>query len=81
MGFMMKSELIAQQLHEQPFKPFDIRTSDGRVYTVDHPDFLMRDRIGDLVYYVTEDNREIKIALSRIVSLEVTNTPHGLTLS
>lgn len=78
---MIKSESIAQQLHEQPFKPFDIRTSDGRVYTVDHPDFLMRDRIGDLVYYVTEDNREIKIALSQIVSLEVTNAPHGLTLS
>ncbi len=78
---MIKSEIIAQQLHEQPFKPFDIRTSDGRVYTVDHPDFLMRDRIGDRVYYVTEDNREIKIALSQIVSLEVTNTPHGLTLS
>lgn len=75
---MIKSEIIAQQLHAQPFQPFDIRTSDGRVYTVDHPDFLMRDRIGDPVYYVTDDNREIKIALSQIVSLEATNSPRAV---
>lgn len=75
---MIKSEIIAQQLHPQPFQAFDIRTSDGRVYTVDHPDFLMRDRAGELVTYMAEDNREIKIALSQIVSLEVTNSPRAV---
>jgi hypothetical protein len=74
---MMKSQNIADQLHRQPFTPFDIKTSDGRVYTVDHPDFLMRDRVGDVVFYVTDDNRPVTIALAHIVALEVTNSPRA----
>lgn len=71
----MKDEKIREFLHRQPFAPFDIRTSDGRVYTVDHPDFLMRSRDGKVIYLITEDDREILIDVQHIVSLEVANRP------
>jgi hypothetical protein len=58
----------------QPFAPFDIKVSDRRVYTVDHPDFLMRSRDNRTIMFVTEDNREIALAMAHITSLEVANT-------
>ena len=58
----------------QPFAPFDIRVSDGRVYTVDHPDFLMRSRNGRTFTFTTEVDREIVIDLAHVTSLEVANT-------
>jgi hypothetical protein len=59
-----------------PFEPFDIRTSDGRAYMVDSPMYLARSREGDIVTYFTpEDDREVKIRVSQIVSLEVANRP------
>ena len=42
----MTAERIQEFMHNAPFQPFDIRTSDGRVYTVDHPDFIARSRDG-----------------------------------
>ncbi|HSI32884.1 MAG: hypothetical protein ACAI43_12300 [Phycisphaerae bacterium] len=71
----MTDEKIRDYLHRQPFQPFDIRVSDGRCYTVDHPDFLMRSRGGRLVYLVTEDDREIVLDVEHIVSMEVANRP------
>ena len=58
----------------RPFQHFDMRTSDGRVYTVDHPDFLSRPRDGTFVIHTTEDNRVIIIDLAHVTSLEVANT-------
>ncbi|MGB7156427.1 MAG: hypothetical protein WBD40_00085 [Tepidisphaeraceae bacterium] len=63
-------------LDADPFEPFDIRTSDGRAYMVDARQFLARSREGDIVTYFTpEDDREVKIRVSQIVSLEVANRP------
>ena len=36
----MKMDKIREFLRRQPFQPFEIRTSEGRVYTVDHPEFI-----------------------------------------
>jgi hypothetical protein len=58
----------------QPFAAFDIKMSDGRVYTIDHPDFLMRSRDNRTIMFVTEDNCEAALALIHITSLEVANT-------
>jgi len=58
-----------------PFAPFDIRTADGQVYTVDHPDFLTVSRRGDKIIYITEDDRIVLIDCSQIVSLEISNRP------
>jgi hypothetical protein len=59
-----------------PFRPFDIRTSDGRAYFVDSPDYFARSREGDVVtYYTPEDDRAVTIRVAHIVSLEVANRP------
>lgn len=65
-----------KEFHERrPFKPFDIRVSDGRVCTVDHPEFLMQSRSGRVVTFTTEDDREIVIDAGHVTSLEIANTP------
>ena len=56
-----------------PFQPFDIRVSDGRAYTVDHPDFLSRSRTGKFVAYTTDNDRVIIIDLGRVTTLEIIN--------
>ena len=71
----MKEEKIIEYWRRQPFVPFDIRTSDGRCLTVDHPDFLSRSRDGRCIYLVTEDDRQIAIDILHIVSLELANRP------
>ena len=70
----MSDDRVKEFLRAQPFRAFDIRVSDGRVYTVDHPDFLSRSRDGTFVTYTTEDNRVIIIDLAHMTSLEVVNT-------
>jgi hypothetical protein len=59
----------------EPFVPFDIRTSDGRAYLVDSPDYFARSRKGDIVTYFTEDDRAVTIRVEHVVSLEVANRP------
>jgi hypothetical protein len=71
----MPIEKLIEYWKRQPFAPFDIKMSDGRVYTVDHPDFLMRSRDNRTIMFVTEDNREVALALVHITSLEVANSP------
>ena len=58
----------------RPFQPFDIRVSDGRVYTVDHPEFLSHSRSGGFIVYTTEDDRVIIIDLTHVTSLEIINS-------
>lgn len=70
----MSDDRVKEFVRAQPFRPFDIRVSDGRVYTVDHPDFLSRSRDGSFITYTTDDNRVIIIDLAHVTSLEVVNT-------
>jgi len=67
---------ILELVDADPFQPFDIRTSEGRAYLVDSPDYFARSREGDTVtYYTPEDDRAVIIRVSQIVSLEVANRP------
>ena len=70
---MIKTANIRQYYQAQPFEPFDIRMSDGRVYTVDHPEFLHLSRKGNVIYYSTDDDRLVTLAVSQVTSLENTN--------
>ena len=74
---MIKIADIREYMGSRPFDPFEIRTSDGRVYTVDHPDFLSMTHAGNVIYYVTDDDRLITIAVSQIVALEKRNSPQA----
>jgi hypothetical protein len=70
---MIRNSNLRQYYRAQPFDPFEIRMFDGRVYTVDHPEFLLLSHKGNVVYYMTEDDRLITLAVSQITSLEKTN--------
>jgi hypothetical protein len=72
----MQDEQIVEFIRRAPFIPFDIRTSDGRVYTVDHPEFIARSRDGRTVtFYTPEDSRLVVIDTAQIVALELANRP------
>ena len=72
-GFFKRNLELADA---KPFQPFDIRTSDGRAYLVDSPDYFARSRAGDVItYYTPEDDRAVTIRVAHIVSLEVANRP------
>ena len=72
---MINTSDIAAYIRSQPFDRFDIRMSDGRVYTVDHPEFVHMSRKGNVIYYSTDDDRLITIAVSQITTLEKSNAP------
>jgi hypothetical protein len=73
---VMESRRVLEIVDADPFLPFDIRTSDGRVYQVDSPQFLARSREGDVItYYTLEDDRAVTIDVKHIVSIEVANRP------
>ncbi|MEZ0263358.1 MAG: hypothetical protein ACAI43_01430 [Phycisphaerae bacterium] len=71
----MKSDRIREFVKRAPFIPFDIKTTDGRVYLVDHPEFLSVSRNGDTIVYFTEDDRIAVIDVDQIVALELSNRP------
>ena len=67
---------ILELVDADPFQPFDIRTSDGRAYFVDSPEYSARSREGDIIVYFTpEDDRAATIRVSQIASLEIANRP------
>ena len=68
---------ITEYHQTRPFEPFDIRLSDSRVYTVDHPEFLSLSRNGNALYFSTDDGRLVTIAISQITTLERRNAPRA----
>lgn len=70
----MDYDKIKEYHERRPFQPFFIRSSDGRVYEVDHPEFLKQSRNRKTVVYTTEDDRDVTIDANQITALEVANT-------
>ena len=71
----MHFERIVEFIRRQPFQSFDIKMSDGRVYSVDHPEFVSVSRNGHVVVYQTEDDRTLFLDMHHITTLEVSNRP------
>ncbi len=70
----IRLEHVKSYLDHAPFRPFGIKTTDGRVYSVDHPEFLFISRDQSVIVYETEDYRLVTIGLSQIAALEIANT-------
>ena len=66
----MTMDKISAFWKRQPFVAFNIRVMDGRVYKVDHPDFLLRSRDGKTLRFVMEDDRVVGIDVAQITRLE-----------
>ena len=71
---MTPAELI-DLFDRTPFIPYDVRTSDGRVYRVDHSEFVMRSRDASSMYFKTDDDRLVRIDTHHIVAVEDVNSP------
>jgi hypothetical protein len=72
----MEGKVVLDFIRREPFLPFDIRTTDGRVYTVDHPAFISITRDHSvLLYQNPEDDRTLRIDTANIVTLEVASDP------
>jgi hypothetical protein len=75
-NYGMQGKKVQEFIRRQPFVPFDIKTSDTRVYTVDHPEFISITRDLSIILYQTpEDDRTVWIDTANIVALEVANRP------
>lgn len=70
----IRLEHVKSYLEHAPFRPFEIKTTDGRVYSVDHPEFLFISRDQSVIVYEADDYRIVTIALSQIAALEVANS-------
>jgi len=71
----MKFDMLREFHERRPFQPFDIRTTDGRVYFVDEPQFLSQSRSREYVTFVAPDDLQVVIDIQHIESLEVAPTP------
>ena len=49
---------LAQAIRRVPFRPFRLVLVDGRLFTVDHPDFIAWDCRGREVTFYAEDNTQ-----------------------
>jgi hypothetical protein len=65
---MLSIKTIRERLNKTPFKPFEIRLSDGRKIFVEHPDFVS---VGGSIVVVTSlDDTTQEIDALHIVSLD-----------
>ena len=72
----MRNKEAISFIQRRPFVAFDIKNADGRLYTVDHPEFIHHSRDGRILYYNTpEDDRLVVIDVQHVVSLEEANRP------
>jgi hypothetical protein len=64
-------------LRTAPFEPFEIRLSNGRVYTIEHPEFMALAPDGRTVACYTDDSRLVTVAIQHINSIEKVNRPNA----
>lgn len=65
------TEELRKLMHAAPFQMFYIKTTDGDTFTVDHPDFIMISRGGDMaILYPKEEAGHRVLNLRQVVSME-----------
>ena len=61
---------IREAIKAQPFQPFEIRLSDGRSHTVNHPEFAMVSPDGMELLFVADDQGIHQIYVPLITEIE-----------
>ena len=65
---MLNMKTIRERLHKVPFKPFEMRLTDGRRVPVLHPDFVA---LGGSVVVITDETDGVReVDALHVVSLE-----------
>ena len=61
---------LRRLLNAQPFRPFDVKTTDGDTFRLDHPDFAMISPDETEVVCFDKDSHFRMVDMTHIVSLE-----------
>jgi hypothetical protein len=65
---MLNMKTIRERLHKLPFKPFELRLSDGRRIPIQHPDFVA---LGGSVVVITDETDGVReVDALHVVSLD-----------
>jgi hypothetical protein len=65
---MLSLKTIRERLHKVPFKPFEMRLSDGRRVPIVHPDFVA---LGGSVVVITDEEDGVReVDALHVASLE-----------
>ncbi len=67
----MTVEQLKNVLHTQPFRPFTLHMGDGRVFFVQHPDFISRSTSGRTVIVHGDDESFSILDLLLMTEIEV----------
>lgn len=74
----MTAEPIVELQQAAPFQPFDIHLADGRLFRLQHPDFLtVSPGRRSITIYALPDSAEV-IDLLQIISLHYRETEIGI---
>ena len=65
---MLSLKTIRERLHKVPFKPFELRLTDGRRVPIVHPDFVALG--GSVVVIMDETDGVQEVDALHVVSLE-----------
>ena len=65
---MLNMRTIRERLHKVPFKPFEMRLTDGRRVPVVHPDFVALG--GSVVVVMDEEDGVQEVDALHVVSLD-----------
>ncbi len=66
-------EELGEMMHAKPFKPFELRTSDGDTILIIHPDFIARSPLGDTAIVYEKDSTHHRVVnLRQVVTIEPT---------
>lgn len=66
----MKVTAVRNILDAQPFQPLVVKTTDGDMFRVDHPDFAMISPVDTEVIFYDKDGHFHIVAMNHVVSLE-----------
>jgi hypothetical protein len=67
----MTASMIREMLHATPFRPFQVLTSDGNQWPVDHPDFLSISPASDVVVIYKPKGGFTVIDPAKVNSLDI----------
>lgn len=66
----MTATALRHLLNAQPFRPFDVKTTDGDTYRLNHPDFAMISPDETEVIFYDKDHHFRMVDMNHIVSFE-----------
>lgn len=69
----MTKDDIKRYQFRKPFMPFRLHLSDGRVFEIDHPEFLMHSRRSQSVLLADNQDKWRLIDLHHVLSVESDN--------